>query len=56
MYVVYRDAAGGYRWRLIDGNRRIVADSAEAYVSRDGAKRAIANVKTLAPYAPVQDS
>ena len=29
MYVIYRDSAGGYRWRLIDGNRRIVADSSE---------------------------
>jgi uncharacterized protein YegP (UPF0339 family) len=55
MYVVYRDVAGGYRWRLIDGNRRIVADSGESYVTRDGAHRAIANVKGLAPNAPVTD-
>jgi hypothetical protein len=49
------DARGHYRWRLIDGNRKIVADSSEGYVSRDGAKRAAMNVKGLTPIAPIVD-
>jgi uncharacterized protein YegP (UPF0339 family) len=55
MFEVYRDTRGQYRWRLMDGNHRIVADSSEGYVTRDNAKRAVANVKSLAPSAPVID-
>jgi uncharacterized protein YegP (UPF0339 family) len=43
-FQVYRDHSGGLRWRLVDGNHRIIADSAEAYTTRTGVKKAIANV------------
>lgn len=38
--VVYKDAAGQWRWRLKAKNGRIVADSGEGYKTRRGAVRA----------------
>ncbi len=55
MFVTFRDARGEYRWRLLDRNNRIVADSSEGYVSRENAQRAARNVKHLAPIAPIVD-
>jgi uncharacterized protein YegP (UPF0339 family) len=37
--VIYQDETGGWRWRAMTMNNRIIADSAEAYVSKSGAKR-----------------
>jgi uncharacterized protein YegP (UPF0339 family) len=37
---VYRDASGLWRWRLQAQNNRVVADSAESYVSRSNCVRA----------------
>lgn len=46
---VYEDAAGEFRWRLVGRNGRILADSAEGYTSRFGAKRAARNLlRTIA--------
>lgn len=36
----YQDRKGGWRWRLIGANNRIVADSGEAYTRERDAKRA----------------
>ena len=36
----YEDKAGEWRWRLIANNGRIIADSAEGYVSLSNAQRA----------------
>jgi len=47
---------GQYRWRLRDGNHKIIADSAEAYVSRSNCKHAIENVKSEVPGARVVDN
>lgn len=33
-FELYRDAAGGWRWRLRAQNGNVVADSAESYVRR----------------------
>ena len=41
---MYTDRMGGWRWRGVDTNNRIVCDSAESYVSRDNLERAIDNV------------
>jgi uncharacterized protein YegP (UPF0339 family) len=38
--VIYRDSAGGWRWRRQAGNNRIIADSGEAYTRRDDASDA----------------
>ncbi|MDQ3631331.1 MAG: YegP family protein [Actinomycetota bacterium] len=44
-FTIYRDSAGGFRWRLQAGNNRIVADSGESYVERSGAKQAAERVR-----------
>jgi uncharacterized protein YegP (UPF0339 family) len=44
---MYRDIAGGWRWRLVSTNGRIVADSGEAYSGKRYCKRAIDKLKTL---------
>lgn len=41
---VYRDKAGGWRWRLKASNGRKVADSGEAYASQTNANRAAARL------------
>ncbi len=47
-YVVYADQANQYRWRLVAGNGRIIADSGQGYASKDGAKRAVARMQEYA--------
>lgn len=54
-FVVYRDAAGHYRWTLVAANNRKIADSGEAYTTRADAREAAERVKRLAPTAPVND-
>lgn len=44
-FTIYRDNAGGFRWRLQAGNNRIVADSGESYFDRSGAKQAAERVR-----------
>jgi uncharacterized protein YegP (UPF0339 family) len=41
MFEIYKDAAGGWRWRYRTANSRIMADSAEAYASSRNAFRAL---------------
>ena len=36
----YRDAGGKWRWRMLARNGKIVADSAEGYTRRNGARAA----------------
>lgn len=43
---IYSDNAGEWRWRLVAANGRIVADSAEGYVSRRNALRACDRVQS----------
>ena len=51
-FYVYRDNAGKWRWRLrAAGNHKIIADSAEGYVSKGGAEEAAARVQRDAPRA-----
>ena len=51
---VYRDAAGEWRWRLVSGNGRIIADSGEGYQHRADCLHGIELVKD-ARFAPVED-
>jgi uncharacterized protein YegP (UPF0339 family) len=45
---------GEWRWRLVAPNGRIVADSAEGYETKPGARRSIANlVKYMSEAVPV---
>lgn len=41
---IYEDLSGAWRWRAVDSNGKIVADSAEAYVSEAGAVDALENI------------
>lgn len=36
----------GWRWRLVAGNGKIIADSGEAYASKRNAKRAVRSIRT----------
>ena len=52
-FEVYKDAAGKYRWRLIDDNGKNVASSGESFASKSNAKRAAENVKVTAAGATI---
>jgi len=51
-FIIYRDIAGNYRWRLVAGNGEKVAAS-EAYASHANAVRSAKRVKELAAFAVV---
>lgn len=54
-FVVYKDTAGYYRWRLVAGNGEKVAAS-EGYSSKQNAIRSAYRVKELAANAPVYEA
>jgi hypothetical protein len=54
-FVIYKDAIGQYRWRLIARNGEIIAVG-EAYVSKQGAIDSIVLVKKMAQLAQVLDN
>ena len=47
-YETYQDEAGEWRWRLVEANGRIVAESGEGYDSKSNVERALDNVKAEA--------
>lgn len=53
-FEVYRDVAGGHRWRLKAGNGEIVATS-ESYITRSAAKKSAENVKYWADSATITE-
>jgi uncharacterized protein YegP (UPF0339 family) len=55
-FELFLDNAGEWRWRLIVSNDEIIADSAEGYASKQGAKRGIRSVKRVATNAEVYDT
>lgn len=40
-FIVYKDDAQEFRWRLVARNGRTVADSGEGYTTRSGALKAV---------------
>lgn len=54
-FVIYRDVAGQYRWRLVANNGEKVAAS-EAYASKSGAFSSANRIRVLAATAEVVDS
>lgn len=52
---VYRDRKGTYRWRLVGSNGKIMADSAEGYVSKQNALLAADRLKNIAPEAEIEE-
>ncbi len=55
-FEIYRDAKGGYRWRLKDAAGTVIASCGESYQSVPGAREAIAGVQADAPDAPVDEA
>ena len=45
VFVVYKDTAGQFRWRLFAANNRIIADSAESYVNKSDCTHGISLVQ-----------
>jgi uncharacterized protein len=54
-FVIYKDTAGYFRWRLVAGNGEKVAAS-EGYASKQGAINSAIRVKQIAWNATVVDS
>jgi uncharacterized protein YegP (UPF0339 family) len=54
-FEIYQDDMGEYRWRLVDTNNRIIADSAEGYTRKNSVLFSIPNVKDAAARAVVND-
>lgn len=50
---IYEDVKGEYRWRLVADNGRVMADSAEGYVTEAGAEDALNRFIELAPTAKI---
>jgi len=55
-FVIYKDSAGNYRWRLVSSNGQTVASAGESFTSHSNAKRAAENVKAQAGSAPIEDA
>ena len=53
-FEVYEDSEGQWRWRLIAGNGRVVADSAEGYARKRNAVRAAQAVRFPARFAEIE--
>ncbi len=53
-FVVFKDASGQYRFRLVAPNGEIIATS-EAYTTKQACLDGIAAVKKHGPLAPIED-
>ena len=53
-FEVYKDEARGWRWRLIQANALIVAESSESFGRRGDAKRAAEKAREEISTAPVE--
>ena len=47
-YQIFVDASGGWRWRLIAANGRILASSGEAYKSKKSCLASVSRVRSAA--------
>ena len=54
-FVVYKDSAGDFRWRLVAPNGRTVADSGEGYRNKSDCLDGVQLVKAQARRARVED-
>jgi uncharacterized protein YegP (UPF0339 family) len=52
-FVIYTDASGEYRWRLLARNGRILADSAESYRRRIDCRRMAEKIAASTPAVEV---
>ena len=51
-FQIFKDRAGGFRWRLIAGNGQIVAAS-ESYTTKHNARRSTKNLKASTIHATI---
>jgi uncharacterized protein YegP (UPF0339 family) len=54
VYVMYKDTAGYWRWRLFAANNKIIADSGEGYFNKTDCRSAIDLMKSSSG-APVRE-
>lgn len=54
-FVIFKDAAGKYRWHLQDANNRILADSGQGYVNKVSCRLAIRLIILKAKTASIID-
>lgn len=54
-FVVYRDNAGQWRWRLLVANNKVIADSGEGYVNKSDCLHGIALVRSANAATPVNE-
>ena len=54
-FTIFKDNTGQYRWNLKASNGRIIADSAEGYLSKSDCQAGIRLVQSGAPSAQVND-
>ncbi len=54
-FVLYRDAKGEFRWRLVATNGKIVADSGEGYKNRADCAATIDSIKNHVSNAALED-
>lgn len=47
------EAKDGWRWRLLSGNNKIIADSGEAYSTASNARKAVRRIKQDAADAAI---
>lgn len=52
-FSLYQDVSGHWRWRLVARNGKIIANSGEAFYSRENAERSVELVKHAVGLAPV---
>ena len=55
-FVVYKDAAGEFRWRLYAQNGRVIADSGEGYKNRVDCVAGAKLVASIASGADIWDN
>ncbi|HLB66765.1 MAG TPA: DUF1508 domain-containing protein [Candidatus Saccharimonadales bacterium] len=54
-FVIYPDAAGHYRWRLVASNGVKIASSGESFYSKSGAREAAELVRSYAGNADIEE-
>ncbi|MCV0218824.1 DUF1508 domain-containing protein [Stenotrophomonas sp. Ps181] len=55
-FVVYKDSAGEFRWRLFAQNGKVIADSGEGYKNRGDCVHGTRLVASIAAVAAIWDA
>lgn len=55
-FKVYVDNSGEWRWRLVAGNNKVIADSGESYKEKKDCEEAIVLVKSADVDTSVEDA